>query len=377
MVTLLKTGLKTGSIEQTEITAALAENGERPPSNTGSDCQNVLQLDTNFSTGIDWIQGTGIVEKEELYYIFGEYLPKLHPNDQFVFEWGAPITVGIEWGSSGRSVKGIKAGFKLLDGEDKNLYKYWVGLPGSWLEAVPVRKAIRLIQDLYSLWQFRATRLDVKLDDHQSRITPEQIFRAYLDGNQVGFQTAAITKSKDGDTVYCGSRSSNNMTRVYHTAKKHGFDAVRVEREMKGDQADEFCKNLIKIDQDNNLDDQFLAQFLVNTAVGHIGFKDRSSGDKHISRLPWLHWWANFLEALEAIPLKFPVEIIKPTLEKKIAWLKTKVSRSFATVANSYKYCSGKTPLDFAKELLRLGDEKQDLFTTASSKVLGLDYALT
>ena len=372
MLSLLKTTLKTKSIKQAEIPRAIGPaNGERPPSNTGSDSQTVSQPDTNFSTGIDWIQGTGIVEKKELDYIFGEYLPKLHPNDEFVFEWGVPITVGIEWENSGRSVEGIKAGFKSL-GEGK--WKYWVGLPGGWLQALPVRKAVGLIADLYCLWQWRATRIDAKLDDYQSRINPEQLYRAYLDGNQTGFQTAAITKSKDGDTVYCGSRSSDNMTRVYHTAKKHGFDGVRIEREMKGAQADQFCQELIAFTQDKNLEDQKISQFLANTAAGHIGFRDRSSGDKNVSRLPLLQWWANFLNDLEAVPLKFPVEIIKTSLDKKIAWLEKSVSRSLATVANSFKFLD-EEPMEFVEFLLRLGNEKQDRFTKASSKVLGLSYA--
>ena len=338
---------------------------KKPLSNTGLDSQTVSWLDTNFSVGIHWLQGTGKATKEELQYIFTDYLPKFHPNDEFVFEWGVPTKVGVEWEHSGRSVEGIKAGFtELPDGQ----YKYWLGIPGTWLEAFTLPQIIKLIHDLCGLWQFKATRIDPNLDDHLSRITPQQVYDTYaVDGNHTGFQKATITRSKTGDTVYCGSRESNNMTRIYHTKEKHGHDAVRFEREMKGDQAEQFCKDLIAFTQDGNFEDAAIAQFLANTVVGHIGFRDRSSGDKNVSRLPLLQWWADFLEALQACPMKLPPPIVKPTFEKTLNWLKRSGAKAFAKVVNAIP--------SFAQELFDLGNEKQDNFSRAQTRVLKLTYS--
>jgi len=333
---------------------------KRPPSKTGLDSQTVSWLDTNFSLGIHWVQGTGKATKEELMYIFPDYLAKFHPNDEFVFEWGVPTRVGVDWEHSGRSVEGIKAGFtELPDGQ----YKYWVGIPGTWLEALTLPQIIKLLHDLVGLWQFKPTRLDPYLDDHLSRITPQQVYDTYaIDGNHTGFQKATITKSKTGDTVYCGSRQSDNMTRIYHTKEKHGHDAVRFEREMKGDQAAQFAEELIAFTQDGNFGDAAIAQFLANTVVGHIGFRDRSGGDKNVSRLPLLQWWADFLEALQACPLKLPPPIVKPTFEKTVNWMKRCTAKSLAKIHNAVP--------NFVQELLDLGNEKQDNFSRAQSRVI-------
>lgn len=96
-------------------------------------------------------------------------------------------------------------------------------------------------------------RLDLAIDAYDTGIDIYKLFRELVEGK-------AITKVKKynlitgnhGDTLYIGSRESEQFIRIYDKAKEQGdfkSDRVRIEIELKGSRAEQFSRWLATADE--------------------------------------------------------------------------------------------------------------------------------
>ena len=131
--------------------------------------------------------------------------------------------------------------------------------------------------------------------------------------------------------------------RIYDTTVKHGYQAMRIEREVKGDTVKGLAillkqkihdSRLIIKGTNTELQEKFvleMAHWIASIAVGSFDFIDRSNvyGNGCLKQCPLLDWWEKFKMQFDKIEI--PLIRVKPSLQRTWLWLGRQVK---GTIAN-------------------------------------------
>jgi hypothetical protein len=173
----------------------------------------------------------------------------------------------------------------------------------------------------------RATRIDVAFDDLQHHLSREKLEHAILQGHVVShFHSAKVLQDfrlnagsssscpANGWGVLFGSRQSDACVRMYDRGEH-----LRVELELKGDEAENFGDELVDIVKHNDVlalsadgdavqtcdfvdsraNDAF-KRLALQTLKAKLSFRDRSASS-NVSRAPTEVWWENFLDYFDPV----------------------------------------------------------------------------
>ena len=236
-------------------------------------------------------------------------------------------------------------------------YEWALTLSGQPLEKMGSLKTLQLIQWLWETFpDMNFTRLDFSLDDFTQSLDAVNITNAIAQGSYRGFKRKQIILSDsgidsqkdsgiafDGFTANLGSRESDTYVRIYDTTVKHGYQAMRIEREVKGDTVKGLAILLKQKIHDSRwiikgtnteLQEKFvleMAHWIASIAVGSFDFIDRSNvyGNGCLKQCPLLDWWEKFKMQFDKIEI--PLIRVKPSLQRTWLWLGRQVK---GTIAN-------------------------------------------
>jgi len=160
-----------------------------------------------------------------------------------------------------------------------------------------------------------ATRVDVAFDDAGKRLTRSRFEEAVATHQVVGHFKTATTLTKmslsptgftpsSGWGILFGSRESDSCVRVYDKGAH-----LRVELELKGDQAESFTSRLwddvlafsatdMWVTEKDFVTPEAAAAFrrlALQTLKAKLSFRDRAA-DSNVTRAPTCSWWNEFLE---------------------------------------------------------------------------------
>lgn len=242
---------------------------------------------------------------------------------------------------------GSTLNFRIEETEDGDKrYCCQLVMMGTALEGMGALQVMRMLLTISTFQTCYPTRLDFAVDDHIGFLEPSAIVTALSEGNYAGFKTKHVDLSDstgngwDGFTANCGSRESDNYWRIYQTGVKHDFDAMRLERECKGDTVKLIWENRIKPFLHSNWETiwhkgfspkvtkllEEWADMMGALAVSGIDFIDRSNqySNGSLETCPRLDWWQKLRDYFGTITIKKPVK--KATLQSKCDWLNKQVS---------------------------------------------------
>jgi Replication initiation factor len=176
------------------------------------------------------------------------------------------------------------------------------------------------------------TRFDVALDDFEKRLEPETLLAAIAEGDHYHFRNAKFISqvgSKQGFTLYMGSRQSVKMVRYYDkdAESKGEINSYRLEVEAK----DEYAASLWSIMlMPHEWDEDHYRELLLECVIGAIDFRDRTA-DSNQSRCPRLCWWQCFIDDCSSSGgLRLPRPAQKSSVSKTVTWVRRQVETSLA-----------------------------------------------
>ena len=356
---------------------------ETPYGNTGSKCQKAISAvpdsSPRFATRLHWLQGT--------FRFFEHYVPELLAtalarifDDSFALD-GGPISRGTKFHASGYSVKGVRIAWN-LPSPDKPGFM-WLSFPGSIFDCSDICNIIMLfdlLTDDYSpgfwLHNFKATRIDLAIDDFSKTISPRFIHEIAKQGNFSGFRNIP-TQDKAGNwkapsyrwvespwcdsdgelhqagTINFGSCQSDKQFYVYDKwAESDGkIDSIRFEARFLDEQADIRFREILKCLQSGEGYEDSYCKLIGSMACGAIDFVDRET-DERLSRCLRFEWWGQFIDELGRVT--FPVPRQKPTIEKVVRWAFRQWKSSFAIF---FRVCGLQDTLDCFMQLIDYGEE--------------------
>ena len=92
-----------------------------------------------------------------------------------------------------------------------------------------------------------------------------------------------------------------------------------------------------------------LAEVIVSNVFGHMDFVDKIGAHGHCKRMRRLAWYSDFLKSLGAFAWdRLAVVRVASTALGKLGWMLRSVSRTFASLCDTYELHSGQDACDFA-----------------------------
>lgn len=233
---------------------------------------------------------------------------------------------------------------------------------GELLEGLEADGCRRLFVDLFGLG-FSCTRVDVKGDDPDQVVTPEEVHAAAERGEVVGYRRRALVRGgevgeseDDGATCYLGLRGKKGSGKFLRTYDKTGesdgaVDAVRWEIEFTKERAREVFDQLANSGTAREFELR-CGKFL----GGCVDFVNRTS--KHLDRCERLGWWAAIVEKLGEA--KVCVRRAPSSVLKMQAWLDRGVAPTLACVVKALVEAgsSVKDAMGYVTRLVRDGGER-------------------
>ena len=201
-----------------------------------------------------------------------------------------------------------------------------------------------LMMRTYADDEINITRLDIAADDEAGLLDIDKMFR-YCTANQIRSHTRnrdlySTRKGKvaPAQTIYVGSRSSEQFVRIYDKAKeqydvnkepeKYNSHWIRVEMVLRRERARAAVCAIMDALASGRTVGQCLAEFL----NGFMQFIEND--DSNISRCSVADWWTAFVDTLVAVKL-FKSRDIAHVMERKIMWIFDTLSPLLDTVAES------------------------------------------
>lgn len=310
---------------------------QTPSSNTGLKCQ-LYPHDTESNSSsdkyldiavkVDWLQGTlEFLDESRFCEAVNFVLAGL--EDTGTWNYDTPAFMGKTWQHSGKSTKGIKWGWNNSDLENGCLGHGFISVPGGVLSNVSQRDVWRVMCGLHFSWGFKATRVDVALDDFGKTINPQLVIDAIKAENTEGFRTSNLYQNFDkeyqGWSIYMGSSQSDRCTRYYNkeAESKGEVNSYRWEVQLRNKFAQTFVEKYVSLSSESY---DFLAPHVLSSIVtSGIGFVDRSE-NKRLSRLRKLGWWQEFIDKVGKAKLSI-VRKVK-SIERSIGWIKKQVANT-------------------------------------------------
>lgn len=276
--------------------------------------------------------------------------------------------------------KGTRLAWRLDVDDNGAKTRLWdLTLPGKALEGMGFEQVIKFLERLSAYFpDINPTRFDFTVEDHSKSLPIDAIVNALNARNYRGFLKKAIILSDttgqgwDGFTANLGSRESDSYTRIYETSVKHGYPAIRVEREVKGVLLKAYWQDLKQLIYDNRWtikgikekiqpqQDAFYADLIQKfaaIAVSGLDFIDRSKilDSGSLKECPLLPFWLEFKSKIGE--WKKTVKRAIPTLKTTHDWLYRQVKKTLAVM----RY--GLTDMDFIEMIDRFVKHGKQDFT--------------
>lgn len=311
-----------------------ASGESRPPILTGGVNSHIPLSAVKGELGVDWLAGSFPAEHvdavsllmvnlfgtaEALDYGFYGY------DQSFVFH---PFEARILFDSPDNRSAVFHGGRAVLQ------------LPAAALMALSSHTIRDLIADLVLDYSFKCTRIDICFDDFERIITPRELKPICDAENFAGFNVYEHKAPRrrggiyEGDSLCFGRRGQNGSgkyLRFYDKELESDGEvcSVRWEVEFSKDKALNVCCGLAF----STTYDEWCSR-LGALIGGAIDFVDRSSGEKNLSRLPRLDFWARIIDSLGS----FRIRGEKPvkTVEGVDAWVKRSVASSLKMLRSAY-----------------------------------------
>jgi len=288
-------------------------------SNTGVKKPNPLEC------GIDWIAGT--VEQIQLTGVMAFLCQTF--SDEFVEQRN-----GIHFYTrSYRSALGILVASEPPGGTRTDCY---ISIPAGVLGSLSPRKVQILMKQLYEVYGFRCSRLDLKIDDYTKTVTPSKAWEAFNNDGISGFKSGHFHSSGKsrkalGETVELGrrgSKGSGKFLRIYDkfAESKGAMDCMRIELELSGDYSRNILPYLATIPFEE------FGHWIVNIICSSVTFVKRSENGR-LRDSQMLDWWAFIAEGREKITLCR--ERIMSSIQASERWIHNQVAPTIATLMNA------------------------------------------
>jgi hypothetical protein len=222
---------------------------------------------------------------------------------------------------------------------------------------------LELVAFLHSI-AFKPSRLDIRLDDYEKRLKPQDA-KEYADNGQVfGFKSGPtgrcysyVSGRDGGETIYFGARGKNGAgkyLRVYDKSveSQGAIDAIRIEVELSSKKARDFWGLLVTADM------QSAPAILLGAIAASIRFAQCRDNSGRSDRSENLPVWDELVG--DAVAVVWSPCIKQDSLQKSIKWLKHQVAGTFASVLEAISRIHGDTDscLRFFYELWAEGEEK-------------------
>lgn len=267
------------------------------------------------NAGVGWLRGTFRgVERDDV-------LRLLQP----FFGASVPRAGATRWYRSTASLADRRV-VVAWDGQGGATGTVMVDVTQGALDGLGWARSIDLLRELDGQG-FRASRLDVYLDDRQRLADPRDVYQAVGDLNVVTHARGGqwMENRQGGATAYVGVRESERFLRVYRTGPVHGFEATRWEIENKRDAARSALR-LLTSSHEPMIE-------AVRLLVSFVDFRGRVDGQRG-SRAPRLAWWAALVGSLTKVAGVTAVRI--DSVARRATWLRRQVAPSLAAVWASY-----------------------------------------
>ena len=221
----------------------------------------------------------------------------------------------------------------------------YMELSGEVVAKLKQRNLRRLMQALGRKCEFKATRIDLTIDDYGKSFSISQVHEAMLEHNYVGFRDTGEhkeirhTESSDkgikkrkGEWVSFGNRGSSGSGKrsIFYdkcAESKGKIDSHRIELSCYDEYAKQSFKQLCELPY------ACWGEIIGGWISGSIDFRQRKDeNDKNPGRRERLAWWARIVDSLPRIkPCR---EYKEPSLERLMTWFKKQVSSSLAVFAH-------------------------------------------
>lgn len=270
-------------------------------------------------------------------------------------------------------------------------YKFRLNIPGSTCRSISLASLILFCQEIVETREHDITRLDIKLRDYLRTKSPSQLHSYLRRGNFGRIKTYGFAGSGsrvpngeivETETVYMGSPKSDKRLRVYDALPVHDENCIDWELQCRRHYAKECLKFLTdgyqfdepmpdtddmevinsyleRLNEYNDSDethDVIVSKLICRLVLSHIEFVDRgSNGNLRLSRSAPMRWWTKFKNRLDGAPIRLTVTPLKPSIPKKMAWLRRQVSKSLYMVASTMPSFTFAKYLD---DLLHFGEDK-------------------
>ncbi len=313
-----------------------------PLSNTGLHCQ-----DSQLFSRIDWLTCiVPVADGSTVYSLLQDIATQY--KDSMTYHWEQGKFVGRQFANWAKSNHGIVAEWN-LPGENDDLGSLRIALSGGLLERCDVPDTVRLMHRFAHIYGAKFNRIDLAVDDYSRAMLPEYICDAHQAGNYTGYRNFKYTTDFNGDcysagwTINLGARESDRYVRYYNAKPMHGTDAFRYEVEYKDEIANVIANAIANTIAKDNAKynssaiakakvDATLSSMICELIVGNISFIDRASGCR-ASRCAPLPFWHDFVTRMGGKGIRLSPSIIKPTMERAIAWLERSVAGTLAMVS--------------------------------------------
>ena len=355
------------------------EKREPPPVTRGLNSQNVSIPDTKLEVSLDWLQGTGRPVVGVTLHSLLSFLQDM-TGEVFTLEENRPIRVGRAFANSGRSCNGALIAWNEVNGG----IDYLLSLPASVLAALPLVSAdsaslAGLCLTLYNAFAFRATRLDIALDDYSKIVSVPEVAalvrapRVNDEGQDdpggkmrhvVGVRETRVIESqslrKPGMSVYFGSTQSLLMVRFYEKflESQGEKDCNRWEAQFRKEKAAGLFKMLVQVMAEIP---EELSRFMAGHVLGAIDLVEFH--EKNLERCVRLWFWQVYRDAVQ-LALKVPLPKRTNSLQQKLAWIERSVSKTLAIFADVFGVHGAKQRVD------RFVQESRQRFTLADYNLI-------
>ena|SRR4028118_300417 len=299
-----------------------------PVSNTGVKCQNENEL----KLSIDWVAGTFHDSRiEEIKALICQTF-----TDWFQFPPGGRLGFYQRHWSSTRGVK-IAFDPDQSPASINERHDAYLSIPGEIIRLVPIDTLHWFFRRLHDDFKFQCSRLDMYIDDYKKRVSAEDIFGYYKNGQLFGFRahhyhTSGASKELSGSSIMFGKRGkagAGKYLRCYDKEAESGgkIKAFRFELELSGKRSRQH------FDQFATLSHEVWTDLIKGIISGAVDFLDTKTGKRCDGER--LKFWEEIVGDSVSIPYESVRKQATFATQKK--WLKVQVSRVLAKVMNCYE----------------------------------------
>lgn len=209
-----------------------------------------------------------------------------------------------------------------------------------------VHDLIRLIRRLYLLKRVNFTRIDLAIDDHESKIIDyNRIQKAALSGHFTSrwskwdeiISRQTSSNKYLGRTMYFGSQSSDLFCRIYDKSLERKANAedkteipekwTRLEIVYRKDRAKMLVEHLI-------IGEKSIGQVLRGTLKQYLRFLLPATYQNK-ARWPTAQWWSELLKNVERLQLTIKKEA--KTIEDMTAWVDKQIAPTLSAIIKAHE----------------------------------------